>query len=135
MTKTKINQRTITQVKNIFKFNEKNYNDLAKLNAQIEKLEENKKKLEEAIDLAEQPVINMFGYKSSDLIEVVTTPLFNLDGTPKMTADGKYQQKKKTYVCKHGDNFLPTENEATIENETVNDESSDYSFSTINGSN
>lgn len=105
----KINSRTVAQVKSIFKFNEKNYSDLAKVNEKIAKLEEQKAALEEAIELAEQPVLRMFGYKSGDLIEVVVTPLFNEDGTPKMDAEGKYQQKKKQYVAKYGEAFLPTE--------------------------
>lgn len=105
----KINSRTVAQVKSIFKFNEKNYNDLAKVNEKIAKLEEQKAALEEAIELAEQPVLRMFGYKSGDLIEVVVIPLFNEDGTPKMDAEGKYQQKKKQYVAKYGEAFLPTE--------------------------
>lgn len=103
----KFNSRTIAQVKSIFKFNEKNYNDLAKLNAKIAKLEEQRDTIQQSIDLAEQPILNMLGYKSGDLIEVVVTPLFNEDGTPKMDAEGKYQQKKKQYVCKYGDAFLP----------------------------
>lgn len=111
----KINSRTIAQVKSIFKFNEKNYSDLAKVNEKIAKLEEQKAALEEAIELAEQPVLRMFGYKSGDLIEVVITPLFNEDGTPKMDAEGKYQQKKKQYVAKYGETFLPTENNDTEE--------------------
>lgn len=111
----KINSRTVAQVKSIFKFNEKNYNDLAKVNEKIAKLEEQKAALEEAIELAEQPVLRMFGYKSGDLIEVVVTPLFNEDGTPKMDAEGKYQQKKKQYVAKYGEAFLPTEdNDAEV---------------------
>ena len=105
----KINSRTVSQVKSIFKFNEKNYSDLAKVNEKITKLEEQKAALEEAIELAEQPVLRMFGYKSGDLIEVVITPLFNEAGTPKMDAEGKYQQKKKQYVAKYGETFLPTE--------------------------
>lgn len=111
----KINSRTIAQVKSIFKFNEKNYSDLAKVNEKIAKLEEQKAALEEAIELAEQPVLRMFGYKSGDLIEVVITPLFNEDGTPKMDAEGKYQQKKKQYVAKYGESFLPTESNDTEE--------------------
>lgn len=111
----KINSRTIAQVKSIFKFNEKNYSDLAKVNEKIAKLEEQKAALEEAIELAEQPVLRMFGYKSGDLIEVVITPLFNEDGTPKMDAEGKYQQKKKQYVAKYGETFLPTESNDTEE--------------------
>ena len=111
----KINSRTIAQVKSIFKFNEKNYSDLVKVNEKIAKLEEQKAALEEAIELAEQPVLRMFGYKSGDLIEVVITPLFNEDGTPKMDAEGKYQQKKKQYVAKYGETFLPTESNDTEE--------------------
>lgn len=111
----KINSRTVSQVKSIFKFNEKNYSDLAKVNEKIAKLEEQKAALEEAIELAEQPVLRMFGYKSGDLIEVVITPLFNEDGTPKMDAEGKYQQKKKQYVAKYGEAFLPTESNDTEE--------------------
>ena len=111
----KINSRTVSQVKSIFKFNEKNYSDLAKVNEKIAKLEEQKAALEEAIELAEQPVLRMFGYKSGDLIEVVITPLFNEDGTPKMDAEGKYQQKKKQYVAKYGETFLPTESNDTEE--------------------
>ena len=115
----KINSRTIAQVKSIFKFNEKNYSDLAKVNEKIAKLEEQKAALEEAIELAEQPVLRMFGYKSGDLIEVVITPLFNEDGTPKMDAEGKYQQKKKQYVAKYGETFLPTESNDTEESSTM----------------
>lgn len=117
--KKKINSRTITQVKSIFKFNEKNYSDLAKVNEKIAKLEEQKAALEESIELAEQPVLRMFGYKSGDLIEVVITPLFNEDGTPKMDAEGKYQQKKKQYVAKYGETFLPTESNDTEETSTT----------------
>ena len=118
----KINSRTVNQVKSIFKFNEKNYSDLAKVNEKIAKLEEKKAALEDAIELAEQPILRMFGYKSGDLIEVVVTPLFNEDGTPKMDAEGKYQQKKKQYVAKYGEAFLPTENndaEAASTTETL----------------
>ena len=115
----KINSRTVSQVKIILKFNEKNYSDLAKVNEKMSKLEEQKAALEEAIELAEQPVLRMFGYKSRDLIEVVTTPLFNEDGTPKMDAEGKYQQKKKQYVAKYGEAFLPTESNDTEEASTI----------------
>ena len=115
----KINSRTVSQVKSIFKFNEKNYSDLAKVNEKIAKLEEKKAALEESIELAEQPVLRMFGYKSGDLIEVVITPLFNEDGTPKMDAEGKYQQKKKQYVAKYGEAFLPTESNDTEEASTT----------------
>lgn len=106
-TNNTFNSRVIAQIKNIFKANEQDYNKVERLKAKQAELQEEIEELTEGINLAEARVIKVTGgYSSKDIIEVVVTPLFNEDGTPKLDEKG-YQQKKKQYVLKYPDTVVP----------------------------
>lgn len=115
-TNNTFNSRVIAQIKNIFKANEQDYNKVERLRAKCAELQKEIEELAEGINLAEARVTRVTGgYSSKDIIEVVVTPVFNEDGTPKLDEKG-YQQKKKQYVLKYPDTIIPP----TIEDE-VND--------------
>lgn len=106
-TNNTFNSRVIAQIKNIFKANEQDYNKVERLKAKQAELQAEIEELTEGINLAEARVIKVTGgYSSKDIIEVVVTPLFNEDGTPKLDEKG-YQQKKKQYVLKYPDTVVP----------------------------
>jgi len=119
-----LNNRELAQIKRIAQNVDTDFQKVCKLEAQINKLTQERDSLQQGIDETEAPVIRKTGgYRSTDIYKKEVIPQFNADGTPKVDKNGR-QLKVTKYVLRYPDTLVPPcETDASIEvNETPTEE-------------
>ena len=103
---TKINSREVAQIKRICQNVDGDFQKVNKLKAKIATLQAEVDELQIGIDEMEAPVVRKTGYKSTDLVEKVVSPMYNPDGTPKTDKNGVHMKVTK-YVLKYPETIVP----------------------------
>lgn len=117
MEKKAFNQTQVGIIKRICQNVYGSFEKVNRLNEKKAAIEAEINALQTQIDLMEQPVVNMCGYKSTDIVERVIVPVLNADGTPKKSDKG-YAMKQTKWVLKYPDTIIPPVVEA-VEEEVV----------------
>lgn len=109
-----LGRMAISQIKKIYQINEQNYNKIEKLEVKKQAIDDELESLKSDVEAMETRVKEITGgYTSKDLVHTETTPVFNVDGTPKLDKAGHPVRYKK-YVF-----AMPQENAQVEENNTV----------------
>lgn len=110
-----LTSREIAAIKRIAQNADADYQQVCKINQKIAKLQEERDRIQENLNLTEAPVVSRYGYPSTTLVKKEIIPLYNEDGTPKTDKEGRpMKQTKYVWV-----GFPVEQPEATVAENTV----------------